>query len=39
MSSNRLRVDESPDFRITRNTGVQSDLKKRIAFMNSQKNS
>ena len=34
-----MRVDDSPDFRITRGTGVQSDLNKKIANMNSRRNS
>ncbi len=34
-----MRVDDSPDFRITKGTGVQSDANKRLAHMNSRRSS
>ena len=34
-----MRVDDSPDFRITKGTGVQSDANRRLATMNSKRNS
>lgn len=36
-SFREVRVDASPDFRITRGTGVQSDLNKKLAAINSGK--
>ena len=38
-SFRNMRVDDSPDFRITRGTGVQSDANKRLATMNSKRSS
>ena len=39
-SMRQMRVeDSSPDFRITKGTGVQSDQNRRLATMNSQRNS
>jgi len=34
-----MRVDDSPDFRITKGTGVQSDANKRMAQLNSRRSS
>ena len=34
-----MRVDDSPDFRITKGTGVQRDINRRLATMNSKRNS
>ena len=34
-----MRVDDSPDFRITKGTGVKSDINAKLAAMNSRKNS
>ena len=33
------RIDTSPDFRITKGTGVQSDMNKKLAHLNSMRNS
>ena len=38
-SFREMRIDASPDFRITRGTGVQSDANKRLATMNCQRDS
>ena len=38
-SFREMRVDASPDFRITKGTGVQSDVNKKLANINSTRHS